>query len=127
MGVARARASEHEPHYFWSYLAASAGSLVAKVKGGGGLCYAATNGTRYAEGPSKLMKPPDKAEKGTRFGCGFLFGLALVGVSSLWWGLYDRNLYVVTTLSVALVFGFAALRFGDGFWRWIGRWFWWFP
>ena len=72
------------------------------------------------------MKPPDNTEKGIRFGCGFLFGLVLVGVSSLWWGLYDRNLYVVTTLLMALAFGFAALRFGDAFWRWLGRWFWWF-
>ena len=72
------------------------------------------------------MSPPDKAEKGIRFGCGFLFGLVLIGMSSLWWAFSDRNLYIVTTFAVAVGFGFAAVRFGDAFWRWISRWFSWF-
>ena len=72
------------------------------------------------------MKPVDKTEKSIRFGCGFVLGLFVFGISSFW-ALYDeRNLYVVTVFVAALAFGLAAIRYGNVFLRWFGKWFSWF-
>ena len=73
-----------------------------------------------------LVEPADKIEKGFRFGCGFVFGLLFFGFSSIWFVYEDVGVYVVAVLIAAIVFGLAALRFGDGFWRWFARWFSWF-
>jgi hypothetical protein len=72
------------------------------------------------------MEPIDKTEKGIRFGCGFVLGLFVFGLSSMWFAYEDRGFYLVTVLVAALAFGLAALRFGDAFWRWFARWFSWF-
>ena len=71
------------------------------------------------------MKPIDKTELGFSFGCGFVFGFLLFGMSSLWFVYEDRGLHVATVLVAAVVFGLAALRFGDAFWRWLARWLSW--
>jgi len=68
----------------------------------------------------------DSAEKGIRFGCGFVFGLLVGGISSLRWYYEAGNSTAVATIVIALVFGFAALRFGDVFWRWLAKWLAWF-
>lgn len=52
-----------------------------------------------------------------KFGCGFVFGLvvgliALVGTSYAFG--YTEIIYI---LIIAIVFGFAAMKFGDAFWR----------
>ena len=72
------------------------------------------------------MRPTDKIEMGFRFGCGFVFGLLLFGLSSIWFVYEDRGVYVASVIAAAFVFGLAAMRFGDGFWRWFARWFSWF-
>jgi len=72
------------------------------------------------------MEPADKTEKAFRFGCGFVLGLVFFGVSSVWFVIEERGMYVAAILIAAIVFGLAALRFGDAFWRAFGRWFSWF-
>ena len=71
------------------------------------------------------MEPIDRTEKGIRFGCGFVFGLLLFGVSSIWFVYEDPGLHVSAVLIASIAFGLAALRFGDAFWRWFARWFSW--
>ncbi len=72
------------------------------------------------------MQPSDKTGKALRFGCGFVFGLAFFGISSIWFVIEEPGNYVAAILVGASVFGLAALRFGEAFWRVIGRWFSWF-
>jgi hypothetical protein len=72
------------------------------------------------------MYPTDKTEMGIRFGCGFVLGLFLFGLSSIWFVYEDRGIYVATVFFASFAFGLAALRFGDAFWRWFARWFSWF-
>ena len=69
------------------------------------------------------MEPPDRLEKGVRFGCGFLLG-CLLAVGSLLSSLWSAHQIVVCVLVVGLVCGFAAVRFGDTFWEKMGRWWW---
>ena len=69
------------------------------------------------------MNPADNTEKAIRFGCGFVFGLALFSLSSIWFVYEDRGFYLGTVLVAAVLFGLAALRYGDAFWRWFARWF----
>ena len=61
-------------------------------------------------------------ERKIRFGCGAIAGLFLIGLSFLadpqippWGGL-------LVALAGACVFGWAAARWGDRFWEWLGRW-----
>ena len=72
------------------------------------------------------MEPADKTEKAFRFGCGFVLGLVFFGFSSVWFVIEERGTYVVAILVAAIVFGLAALQFGDAFWKALGRWFSWF-
>ena len=72
------------------------------------------------------MNSTDKTEMGIRFGCGFIFGLVIFGLSSIWFVYEDRSIDVAIVLVAAFGFGLAALRFGDAFWRWFARWFNWY-
>ena len=71
------------------------------------------------------MPPADKTEKVLRFGCGLIFGLVFFGISSIWF-VVESSTYAIAIIIAATVFGLAALRFGDAFWRAFGRWFSWF-
>ena len=73
-----------------------------------------------------VSEAPDKTEKVIRFGCGFVFCLA-VCVSSLIVFLIDKDrTFLAIVFVTALVFGIASMRYGDSFWRWVGRHgFWW--
>jgi hypothetical protein len=61
------------------------------------------------------MDPPDRLERGIRFGCGVLFGGVLAAVLVL-----TRLVPWPWSLAVAVPFvlwsGYAALRWGDEFW-----------
>ena len=59
--------------------------------------------------------------KKARFGCGFVFGFVLVGMSGATVAFSDGKLFFAVTIFLSLIFGLAAMRFGDGFWRWIGN------
>ena len=72
------------------------------------------------------MKLADKTEKSIRFGCGFVFGFLCFSFSSVWFAYEDGGVYLAVVLVAAVLFGLAALRFGDAFWRWFGQWFSWF-
>jgi hypothetical protein len=69
------------------------------------------------------MEPPDRLEKGIRFGCGFLFG-SLVTVGWLLTSLWDAHKIIACCLLAGLLCGYAALRFGDTFWENVSRWWW---
>lgn len=71
------------------------------------------------------MNSDDKTEMGIRFGCGFVLGHLIFGLSSIWFVYEDRGIYIAIVFFAAFAFGLAALRFGDAFWRWFARWFWW--
>ena len=63
--------------------------------------------------------------KKARFGCGFVFGLVFAGGSAATLAYTDGMLFLAITLLVSVVFGLAAMRFGDSFWRWAGNWLKW--
>ena len=50
------------------------------------------------------MNPADNTEKAIRFGCGFVFGLALFSLSSIWFVYEDRGFYLGTVLVAAVLF-----------------------
>lgn len=66
---------------------------------------------------------PDKSEKRIRFGCGFVFGLivgfffTLSHIIETWGGV------ILIALSVAVVCGLLARRYGDDFWYSLKDWF----
>jgi hypothetical protein len=72
---------------------------------------------------------PDRVEKGIRFGCGFLFGLAVgFGVMAIH---FTDSIWIPILIMfiLAFVFGLGASRHGDRFWTDILvrlRWLWWF-
>lgn len=72
------------------------------------------------------MASSNKTEKTVRFGCGFIAGLAVGGLSAAY-AFYDSGFPIIAiSISVALLFAFASLRFGDSFWRWLRRFsIWW--
>jgi hypothetical protein len=77
------------------------------------------------------LEPPDPLEKKIRFGCGFVFGLLITGLSGFLWLLttaYSRGYYLLAlSLVCALVFGLLAMRYGDRFWYSMRSWLWWWP
>jgi len=34
----------------------------------------------------------------------------------------DGKLFLAITLLLSVIFGLAAMQFGDNFWRWVGKW-----
>ena len=74
-------------------------------------------------------QPPARMEKGIRFGCGFSFGVLVVGIALLR-GITSPNLplwYYLGTAGGALVMAMLAMRFGDTFYekfvefmKWLG-------
>ena len=70
------------------------------------------------------MEPPDRLEKGIRFGCGFVLGCALAVVGLLG-SLWSAHYTAACVLAAGLVCGYAAMRWGDRFWDNLRRWWWW--
>jgi hypothetical protein len=67
-----------------------------------------------------MASPPEI--NGARFGCGFLLGVVIALLTSLPAVFSLDSKVLVYVLVVAVVFGIAALRYGDAFWRTIGNW-----
>ena len=68
------------------------------------------------------MTPGSIESKKARFGCGFIFGFVFVGMSGVEVAYTNGKVFLATTILLSLIFGLAAMRFGDSFWRWIGTW-----
>lgn len=69
------------------------------------------------------MTPRSIESKKARFGCGFVFGLVFAGMSGATIAFTNGKLFLVAgTFLVSLIFGLAAMWFGDNFWRWVGNW-----
>jgi len=65
---------------------------------------------------------PDRFEKGVRFGCGFILGLA-VGLWSATQIVFDTwGAYAIIVLVLAVACGILALRYGDAFWSNLRHW-----
>ncbi len=73
------------------------------------------------------MEPVDNTERGIRFGCGFVFGLLLFGLSAIWFITEGLSAYLIFVFVAATALGLAAVKFGDAFWRWISKWLSWLP
>ena len=69
------------------------------------------------------MEPPDRLEKGIRFGCGFTFG-CFVGLGALLTSLWSAHSLIACIVLAGLLCGYAAMRFGDTFWENVLRWWW---
>lgn len=67
------------------------------------------------------MEPPDRLEKGIRFGCGFIFGFLMVGLGALVTSVVYVHHAVAWSVIAGVLCGYAALRFGDAFWKFVGR------
>jgi len=74
------------------------------------------------------VEPPDTLEKGTRLGCGFLFGCFVGFIAALEFLPFKGLAILAGCLVGGLLCAVAALRYGDRFWlgasrvtRW-GRW-----
>jgi hypothetical protein len=71
------------------------------------------------------VEPPDRLEKGIRFGCGFLLG-CFIAVGALLTSLSSAHSLAASCMLIGLICGWAALRFGDRFWDHVRRWWiWW--
>jgi hypothetical protein len=70
------------------------------------------------------VEPPDRQEKGIRFGCGFLFG-CMGAVGALLTSLWSAHRVAAVCVLAGLICGYAALKFGDDFWEHIRRWWIW--
>jgi len=70
------------------------------------------------------VEPPDRLEKGIRFGCGFVFG-CVVAVGGLLSSLWSGQFIAALILTAGLIGGYAAMRLGDRFWEHLRRWWWW--
>jgi len=73
------------------------------------------------------LEPPDLTEKTLRFGCGFIFGLLVTGLSGFLWSVASGHYVVAVSVLAALICGVLALRYGDRFWHWLSRFSWWWP
>lgn len=73
------------------------------------------------------MGTSGKTEKRVRFGCGFVFGLLLGGLSAATKFYDDGNTIIAVALVVAVLVGLAAAHLGESFWRTVKHWVWWFP
>ena len=74
---------------------------------------------------SDSLNATERAEKATRFGCGFLFGVVFGGFAAA--RLFYENGFVVlaATALVSTFLGLAAVQFGDRFWLSLKHWIWW--
>ena len=67
-----------------------------------------------------MPENPDTAEKTIRFLCGSLFGLLIGAYIGVRWEFTHNQGYVVAvviSVSVGLLFGVLATKYGDRFWR----------
>lgn len=71
------------------------------------------------------MRTVDRAEKATRFGCGFLLGIVLGGLFAARLFFDNGHSFLAATILVATILGLAAMRFGDRFWFSLKHWVWW--
>ncbi len=68
------------------------------------------------------MAIPDKSEKIVRFGCGFIFGLLVGGINTVYF-LHDAGYGTAAiVLVLAVISAFLSMRCGSVFWRWIAKW-----
>jgi uncharacterized membrane protein YgaE (UPF0421/DUF939 family) len=67
----------------------------------------------------------DRAERATRFGCGFLLGVVLGGLLAARLFFDNGYSFFAATTLVATILGLAAMRFGDRFWLSLKHWVWW--
>jgi small-conductance mechanosensitive channel len=72
------------------------------------------------------LEQPDNAEKAMRFGCGFVFALAVLGFGAFRLLVSEGLLGLAVILPALILFGILAMKKGDSFWRWFSDWsFWW--
>jgi hypothetical protein len=63
------------------------------------------------------VKQPDAQEKQIRFGCGFVFGFLIGGLSSIRHAVSNGYSFLAFALLFGFIFGFAAMKNGDKFWN----------
>jgi hypothetical protein len=68
------------------------------------------------------VEPPDKLEKGLRFGCGLIFGILAGILVALMWAGWSGRFILGGGLIGGLLCAICALRFGDRFWLALYRW-----
>ena len=71
------------------------------------------------------MEKPDKAENVIRFGCGFVFALAILGFSAVKLLVNTEFIGIAVILLIAVFVGVLAMKKGDSFWLSIGKHHWW--
>ena len=71
------------------------------------------------------MEKPDKAEKAIRFGCGFIFALAFLGIVAVDLLATTEFSGIAVILLIAIFIGILAMKKGDSFWRSLGDRHWW--
>ena len=74
------------------------------------------------------MREPDTFEKGIRFGCGSLVGLAMgSAILFRWWFInegYEWATFSIVLLAHMAICGWLATRFGDRYWERLKDWLW---
>jgi uncharacterized membrane protein SpoIIM required for sporulation len=71
------------------------------------------------------LEPPDTQEKQIRFGCGFVFGFFIIGLSSIRHLLSNGYGALAVAALIGFLCGFAAMKNGDKFWYSLLMWKWW--
>ena len=69
------------------------------------------------------MEPPDRLEKQIRFGCGFILG-CVAAIGMLLTSLWSAHSVIAWCVIAGLLCGYAAMKFGDAFWKKVIRWWW---
>ena len=72
-----------------------------------------------------MSHKPDAAERGIRFGCGFLFGLVVSFAWFFWFWAASPLSMVIVLCVVGIVCGGFATWYGDAFWEWLAQNRWW--
>jgi hypothetical protein len=76
------------------------------------------------------LEPPDSLEKKIRFGCGFVFGFVITGLSGIVWIVANGHYVAAIALLSGLGCGVCAMRYGDRFWGTLAKlkiwWYGWF-
>ena len=72
-----------------------------------------------------MYNEPDKTEKSIRFGCGFIFGLVIGFFTAITYPIERWDIVLLIALSVAVVSGLLAKKYGDSFWHSIKKWWYW--
>ena len=71
-----------------------------------------------------MNHPPDRFEKGVRFGCGLLAGFFFGFLGAIKFAEQSLSGPMAVAAVLGLVFGLLSMKYGDRFWHSVKNWLW---